>query len=239
MAYTRTLAQLRNDIRELTDTKEASGIYTSSWLTDSALNSFINQALGDVCSLMTQTGLSHRETEQSITASGTVTRYSLADDFYAPLFADCETSTDKWTEITQIHLHERNRYQYQSGTYPAAFRIVNRTHVDFLPAPAAGVSIRLFYVPAPPVLEDDSDSFDFGQVFDELVLVEAAIKVLQKAEDSTTALERRKAELMERIEKDVDQLSMTQGIRILNRNDENRWTEDDFRYWAWDGDRYY
>jgi len=220
VAYNRTLLQLRGAVRAATDTVEASGVYDDSWLPDDQLDHFINLALGDLYNMQVQSGLSQNESKQDITGTG-ATRYTLPDDFYAPLYCYVQTSSNTWSEISQIHLRELNYFRNLQGSgsgYPVVFRTVDRTYIDFYPAPNTGRAIEFYYVPNPPILVEDTDEYNFGNVWNELVEIEAAIKVLQKAEDSTTQLERRKEELLKRIEVDVEHLSMTQGMRMLRKD---------------------
>lgn len=210
MAYLKTLAELRTSIENQCDDTFGD----DEVITTAEANDYINTSIAWVHGEMVQSGLSYSEETQSITTSGGgLATYDLATDFYAKVGVDCYVD-GYWSELYELMPQERNNYQSSQDTYPSAFRIVG-DEITFYPPPAGQALVRVLYVPTPPVLEDDDDSFNFGNAWNELVEVDCTIKVLQKLGDPTGTFERRKEEIQKRLKKEIEQRSMTQPLRFI------------------------
>lgn len=99
---------------------------------------------------------------------------------------------------------QRNRYVYPNvtssalGVFNMKYRLMGNS-LRFMPTPASGQVVQVWYVPRLDWLLKDTDIFDSISGWHELICVDAAIKALTKEESDTSALEARKASLMERI----------------------------------------
>lgn len=229
MPYRRTLAQLRQAVRWRMDQENITGNYDDAWLDDPELNHYINLAIGWVYGLKVQSGLSYDESVQTITTAGSASSYDVPEDYYVTLGLDYQ-SGGCFYEVPQLYFHERNWFQNHSGQFPCGFRVVS-SGIKLQPTPADGVVLRHTYVPAPPVLSNDSDDFDFGNTWNDLVEVNACIRVREKDEASTTSLEREQERLLRRIESEVEHRALTQPMRIKD--------VEDLRFtarspWPWD-----
>jgi hypothetical protein len=70
----------------------------------------------------------------------------------------------------------------------------------FSPVPDSAVNIKLWYIPVATILVDDADELaDFNQ-YAEYVVVDAAIKMLQKEESDVSVLYAQKKEMVKRLE---------------------------------------
>lgn len=72
---------------------------------------------------------------------------------------------------------------------------------DFRSLPPEGQWMRLYYVPAPTILNSDSHIIDGVAGWEELIIVDAAIKMKDKEESDTTVLQQERQILVDRIEK--------------------------------------
>jgi hypothetical protein len=109
--------------------------------------------------------------------------------------------------------NERNRYKYLGGwiySQPISYAMVGKTSaianagndsVRFIPTPSGQFSCTLWYYPTPPVLASGSDAIDGMNGSEEIVVLSAAIKMLEKQEQFEHAdrLKASKAEEVQRL----------------------------------------
>lgn len=116
-----------------------------------------------------------------------------------------DASQNAWVTLKKYQFISRNRYVYPqlTTTYLGVFNLRYRVmgnNIQFIPTPSSGQFIRLWYVPALTQPLQDKDILDGVSGWLEYVIVDAAIKALDKEESDTTALNLRKAALLKRIE---------------------------------------
>jgi len=138
-------------------------------------------------------------TADTVVASGQDS-ITLPTDFYKLRGVDRNVGA-RWVSIDPFSFAERNdrvgslayddsgvRYRVQGGV------------AKLTPADQCQGTYRVWYIPLMPALTLDADIFDDQNRWSDYVVVDAAIKALQKEESSTTQLERQKAALLKRIE---------------------------------------
>lgn len=197
-----TLLQIRTAAQQRSNMENSGFITTAEW------NSNINQSLYELYDLLVQKyGNDYFvATPSSITTDGTNSLYALPSDFYKLLGVDLSlgSTTNSWVNIKPFNFADRNRYAFPNsqnfyGNTNLQYRL-NGSNILFSPLPAAGQSIRLWYVPRLTELSSDSDIAEGVDGWLEYVIVDAAIKALTKEESSTTDLDRTKLMLIKRIE---------------------------------------
>ncbi len=77
---------------------------------------------------------------------------------------------------------------------------LRRNKLSFVPKDKAPGNYQLWYIPRATELVNDSDSFDGINGWEEYIIVDVAIKVLQKEESDVTVFALQKGELTKRIE---------------------------------------
>lgn len=137
--------------------------------------------------------------------------YPLPSDFYKLMGIDLALGTQSpgttngWLTLRKFSFNSRNRYIFGNnpvsflGLYGLRYRLEG-TNLEFIPQPAGNQTIRLRYIPRPVTLLADSDILDGISGWDEYVIVDAAIKAMQKEESDVTVLMAQKAALLKRIE---------------------------------------
>jgi len=210
MARTFTLAQLRTKVRERAD------MVNSTFCSDSEINGYINASYTWLYDILVKSGLGYyAESTQSITASGAAT-VNLPADYYATLGVDYQAGADRWVELFELMPQERNRYGVgTAGDQALGYRITGTT-ITFYPTPASGQVYRHIYIPAPTNLSGDSDTVDGVSGWEELIVVDAAIKCLQKEESNTVPLERDRERLMARIEEMAENRALNTPRRVVD-----------------------
>jgi hypothetical protein len=111
-----------------------------------------------------------------------------------------------WVTINKFNFAaDRNKFFYPNtastiyGVFNLAYRIYGN-QLMFIPAPSANQPVRLWYIPRMTQLLQDTDITDEGiSGWIEYVIVDAAIKALQKEESDVSVLAAQKAALLTRI----------------------------------------
>lgn len=115
------------------------------------------------------------------------------------------TSTNAWVTIKNFEFTSRNRYLFPqlTSTYLGVFNLRYKllgSNIMFIPSPSAGQYVRLWYIPRVTQLLKDTDILDSISGWGEYVIVDAAIKALQKEESDISVLAAEKMMLKQRIE---------------------------------------
>lgn len=201
---TRTLAQLREEVRQTADIT-----YETQWASDAEINRYINSALSDWWDLLLEVhGQEHYLEEYLVqTVAGTAT-YDIDDSSQAEFYA--LKGVDRVDGDLRVPLAPYNFLNRNYGTQgtPLWYRRMGSVDPDtgeytkqirFVPTPDGTYDIYLLYVPAAPVLDNDADVWHGHNGWEEYIVTMAAIRCLTKEESDTSALQLRKMELEQRI----------------------------------------
>lgn len=198
MARTVTLLSLRTQARERADMED------SDFISDSELNGYINSSIAALYELVVQaTGEDYYVVSTEFNTVVGQETYDLPSDFFKAWGMDAKLDNSDWCTLRKFNFRERNRYHDDSfsrrGVTGIRYRIIGSS-IYLTPVPDSAVPVRLWYVPAPTKLESDSDTFDGIAGWEEYVVVDAAIKMLNKEESDVTVLLRERDLLQRRIE---------------------------------------
>ena len=197
-----SLAWLRQAAQQRADRVNSNFISTDEW------NSYINQSALELYDILVTEYEDYFIAEPLLmTTDGSTNRYNLPKDFYKLAGVDCglSNSDNAWVTLKRFEFSARNRYVFPNinstyfGVFNLQYKLVGNK-LMFIPTPSAGQFIRLWYVPRLPTLLLDTDSLDTVSGWSEYIVVDAAIKALQKEESDVSVLMAQKAQLMKRIE---------------------------------------
>lgn len=180
MARTRTLLELRTDVRRRADQ------VGSGFITDAELTELINQSNAELYDLLVAArGQDYYE--------ATKTFQTVQGQQLYPFAAMAPPLTDFYQMIQVECLY---------GGVRAPLRAFSRQEHGLLTwnTTVGGRQIDLIYVPACPRLVADGDTFDGINGWEEYSVVDAAAKIMEKEESDASALYKRKAELTARIQ---------------------------------------
>lgn len=233
MARTFTLANLRTAAKERADMESTAFIADAEW--DRYLSSSYT-ALYDMLVKAQPDFYMHSETLTGV--SGT-SDYDLAANYYGTVSIDYfDSGTNTYRELRYIQGTERNDYSYDSGNGPSIgyhFVYNNTTPSDYmvrlLPSPATGESYRHLYIVAPADLTDDADVVDGVAGWEEIIILEAAIKALSKEESPTGALERQLDRIYRRVEEMVENRTMGQAGHVTDARRAADYYWDPSNFW--------
>lgn len=201
-----TLAELRTQARQRSDMEQ------SEFVTDSELNSYINASIAELHDLLIAAyNEEYYMDEVQFTATTSLTydlpngtNYSAAPKFYKLRGVDVRRGNDDWATVKRFNFNRRNEMQNSAafaffGNPYLEYRLVG-SKIRFNRTPDSGLQFRLFYYPTAQVLVADTDTYDDINGYAEYVVVDAAIKMLNKEESDTQVLLAQKIALKERIE---------------------------------------
>lgn len=179
MARTKTRAELRTRLEQITDTENDAHLSTTE------KNEILNSAIAETWDHIVSAGLAEKYVKSA-------TFSTVADTLEYNLETIC-TDGDFY-RIHQLYVDEG------SGQLRPLTRLAPAEIQSFRP-PSSVVSMKLYYIPSAPMLEsgDDSETFDGINGWEEHTLMTAACAVKFKKDDDYNQFYRRKKELEQRI----------------------------------------
>lgn len=229
-----SLGQIRLASQQRADMINNNFVTTQEW------NSYINQSYTELFDLMVQVYGDEYfvATPFQFTTDGRYPAlYPLPARFYKLLGVDLSfgESQTAWLTLKKFMFMERNTYLYGNtpnnfvGAINLRYRVLG-DNIEFIPMPASGQTVQLWYVPRPDVLLADSDILDSVSGWSEYVITSAALKALQKEESDVTVVAAQLLDLRRRIEaaasnRDAGEPERVSDVRRL-----------DIGYWGGFGD---
>lgn len=151
--------------------------------------------------------------------------YSLPADFYKliAIYYGEGASPDYWYPMRRFHPKtDMNRQRHNVRRY--RYRIIG-SNLRISPPPAANVTFRIHYVPTFTELSADGDTFDGINGFEDLAIVEAAIRMRMKEQNEHgDLLAERDRKLVEmrnaaanRDASEPEQIEDVEGVGVLDQ----------------------
>lgn len=216
-----SLAQIRLNAQQRADQVNGQFLTTSEW------NANINNSLFELYDLLvTAYGEEYFvATPITFNTDGSTQIYPLPDGnttftnaytgasivakpFYKLLGVDLgpNMGPNGWVTIKKFNFIDRNMFFYPNtnstlyGVFNMSYRLIG-TGIEFIPLPSSGQPVRLWYIPRMDMLLSDTDCTTSGvSGWVEYVIVDAAIKAMQKEESDCSLLMSQKEMLKKRIE---------------------------------------
>lgn len=198
MALSVSLSTLRTRVRRMADVEG-----DTTRFPDAELTAYINESLTWVYDLLVEADENFyaSTTPATVSVVNGVSTYALSSSVYKVLGMDVSIGGEVLT-LRPFEWTERNRYTSISGwsvQNPLAYQL-RGNNVSFIPTPTSSHTVSVYYVPAFALLSADGDTFDGVNGWEELAVIQAAIKVLRKDDRPTNELERDRDVLLSRIE---------------------------------------
>lgn len=181
---TATLAELKTRVRQRAD------MVNDDFVEDAELVTYIQQSYRKLYNLIVTTFSDwYVDDPVEFTLASGENTYTLPATFYKLVAVDFKLN-GKWVEVLRFNMNERNR------TTAGRFRIyhpINRyrlmnNKLRFIPSDNAEGDYRYWAVSKPSVPVDDSDTIEGENGWDEFVVLDAAIKCLNKEETDPSIL---------------------------------------------------
>lgn len=229
-----SLGQIRLAAQQRADMVNSQFIQTPEW------NSYINQSYFELYDILTTAFEDYYMAEPLVfQTDGTSTLYDLpngvnysgARPFYKLLGVDYGVAgnTNAWVSLSKFNFIGRNRYIYPQltstalGPFNLQYRVLG-SQLMFIPTATAAQYIRLWYIPRMEQLLQDTDVVDGVSGWTEYIIVDAAIKAMQKEESDCTILMAQKQALLDRIQSTASNRDAGQPDTISDvRSYSERW----------------
>lgn len=194
-----TLLKLRTQARQRADK------VNSGFVLDAELNQYVNNSIAELYDLLVAAyGNDYYLKTYTFSTDGIASDYNLPTDFYKMEGLDLYVNSSSFITLKPFQFNERARLQ--NGNNWAAITQAQgpRYHlkanvISFMPLPSVN-NLTMYYVPVCAELVGDSDTFDGINGWEEYVIIDAAIKMLQKEESDVSILMGQKQMLTKRIE---------------------------------------
>ncbi len=195
MASVVTLEQLQTRALERAD------MTNTSFVTTSRLNEYINASARELYDLLVSSyGQNYYASSATITLSGSNGANALPGDFYQLLGVDVrDGSSGDWTNVRPFSFPDRNMKQSTSGCISDSQYMLRGNNIVFIPTPPATAQAQIWYVPALPTLTGSAETFDGVNGWEEYIVIDVAIKMLNKEESDTSVLRKEKEAIKDRI----------------------------------------
>lgn len=187
-------------------TRQRADMENSEFVSDSELLFYINNSYAELYDILVSKFedyyVKNPPYEFSITGSNYTA--TLPTDFYKLRGLDRSASGGSdWYTIHPFQFEQRNdnrsRFIYRA-LYPDARYRIYGNQLIIVPNDMASGNYRLWYVPKYTPLVLDSDTVDGVNGWEEYIVIDAAIKCLQKEESDVSTLMAQKQMLMQRIQ---------------------------------------
>lgn len=187
--------------------RERADMVNSQFISNSELETLVNESMTELYDLLVTTlGADYYVKDISFPLVAGQDTYALPFDFYKMAGVDLASGSGKPLTVRPFSFQERNRFNNSliydastDGILRMRYRIIGDS-IKFIPSIQAGYNVTLWYHPACEKLTSDLATFDGVNGYEEIVIVLTAMKMLQKEESDTSALERRYQYLTKRIQ---------------------------------------
>lgn len=194
MARTRTLANLREDVRKRADIEAATARFP-----DAEINEYINQSIARLYTWLDRLdGLAYAIGTQSITTVAGTSTYALDSEVWLVKRVQYIPSSGNAVLMRKFMQSEAPFLMNSRGwntIHPIYYRLISASQIQFLPIPAAAHTVQVIYTPAPTRLSNDASTFDGLAGFEEWVVLDAAIRCKQKDSLDPSLLVAERAEI--------------------------------------------
>lgn len=204
-----SLGQLREMAKQRADRQNSEFVTTPEW------NTYINQSYFELYDILVTafedyyvaeplvvqtTGVDTVELPNGINHSG-------ARPFYKLLGIDLSQglNTNAWITVHKFNFISRNRFVFPNitstalGVFNLRYRVFG-DKIKFIPTPSGNQLLRIWYIPRLQQLLKDTDTLDGVSGWTEYVVIDAAIKALQKEESDVSLLMAQKQMIIDRIQ---------------------------------------
>ena len=220
---TTTLQNLIDRVRQRADMEG------STFVSDAEVITYINVAMAEMHDILVQRYEDYYVNTQSYTLPIAVegTDDLLPEDFYKVLGVDFDVGGTTY-RLRRFSFQERNQY---NSPAVVAGRVTNTLYqvrdklIKFIPTPTVSGTVTMFYVPESQQFATDG-SDDAVQIvakapqvafgYEEYVVVDAAIKCLQKEESDVQILLVQKQQLKDRIENAATNRDQGESVAITD-----------------------
>jgi hypothetical protein len=135
------------------------------------------------------------ESQYTLTTSQTMNMYPLPADFYKATLVEVALNpgdATSWVTLRKFMKIQQNLWNFPNvytfyGITNMRYRFTGNS-LQIAPFPSSGQTVRITYAPRPRILMADTDLLDGISGWEELVILDAARKMMQKQEQDTAEI---------------------------------------------------
>lgn len=235
MARNFTVGALLQRVRERADMIEGN---PRKFCGDDEIIRWLSQSYTKLYGIIARSGLNAFESEKVYVTDGRdPAAYPLPADFFGCLRVDwliTATAPIRYLEIRELMIGEAGRINWSSGGRAIGFRIVNETLVLYPNATTVGQSYLLVYIPTAADLTDEAQPVNGVNGFEEIMVLDASIRALQKEETDASPLIRERTLEMARCAEECELRMARHNRRVEERPegwDDGLFDEGDWRWY--------
>lgn len=179
----------------------------SGFVTEDELKLYVNSSMKELYDILVTQYQDQYIKKVAITLAPGQEQISLPADFYKLRGIDYQVTSDYAIDLRQFNFKDRNKQNalrfYNGFIVPDIQYKVLGSNVQFISGAnytGGGWSGALWYVPLAADLQLDTDTFDAINGYEEYIILDVAIKMLQKEESDVTTLVVLKQAMLKRIE---------------------------------------
>ncbi len=224
MAFNPTVQELVDLVRQRTNHEN------SQFVTDPEIVALLNRSHTELYDILIGTNEDYFVQPHPLTITAGTDSYALPSDFYKVLGVDLNIDADRSISLKKFQFTERNRYKttIYAPHIPASiyqYHVID-VNLNFIPKPKESKGATLWYVPLPnklvltaavPPVAGESDTLDIRlAMYDDYLILDAAINVLIKEESDVTVLMAERIAIKERIVAAVTNRDVNEPERITD-----------------------
>lgn len=236
------------DIKESdlqTRVRQRADMENNYFVSDLEVQTYINAGLAELHDLLIQTyGQDYYISSKDFNTASDVDTYAINDstsshniaatDFYKIRGLDAKINGDRWFTIVPFNFNERNVNQEGSitniwGISNTRYRLVGE-NLMITPKPTSVIAMKLWYIPTAQQFTSTtpaSSTTTFADIngYAEYVVIDAAIKCLQKEESDVQVLMVQKQAMKKRIEESASNRDAGHPLSVtdINRGNNAFW----------------
>lgn len=193
MARTYQRSEIRDRVEALVDDE------SNVLLTEAQYNVLIDESYAWLWDKLIESGIYPDVATHDIsTTSGT--EYALATRNYRVLMVHYQSDSNTWLKLRPINIEDLTHFLNTDAQYATRYLLVGDDNVHLLPAPPSGQTYRVWYVPSPAKLTQDTDTIDGVNGWEMLIVYDVAIKARIRDRIDAADLVRERAVLLDRLE---------------------------------------
>lgn len=209
------LSELMERAREHADQED------STFVTDASLKRWLNKSLDALYGKVVVLWEDYYLTRLDTTLTGA--SYELPEDFFKLVNLKVKSLAGPLRQLGRCTAAEEDYYLAATGLRPeeVRYRIEGERTLRLFPGyGTSSVEAKLAYIPLRTQLVDDEDTFSAPQGWEEWAVLDTAIRMVTKAEQSTTGLEKLRAAeearfLREAPKRDQNAMARVQDVTTL------------------------
>ena len=200
---------------------------------DDDIIAWLSASYGWLYALLCDAGHWPAWTEDGVAADGGKD-YALDADYFRTVRVDHEVSTGCFRPLRLITENELHRFERPNAGRASGYMIQGENLI-LLPAPPSGQTYRHIFIPAPADLTTIADTVDGVAGWEELLVIDAAIKARIAEETDTSDLMQERAMYLSRIEHERNQRMVTGTGRVIGAfEEESSWDDDPNSRGSWE-----